>query len=74
MVALSNILDSDLRASVWESTIVNSVIDGTGLRRALINSCADRMAASVDDIFGMLYFLGKNYTVSDIFSAIVLGI
>ena len=32
------------------------------------------MVASVDDTFGMLNFMGKKSTVSDIRSALVLGI
>ena len=32
------------------------------------------MAASVDEIFGMLNSLGKNSTVSDILSALALGV
>ena len=73
VVAFSDILCSTLRDYVWEYPIVTNVIDGAELRRSQIKSCAEKMDASVDDIFDMLNFGGKNSTVSEILSALVLG-
>ena len=73
-VALSNISAWDINASVWESTSMDSGLSDATVFRACINSCATWMVASVDDIFGMLYFEGKNSTVTKTFYALVLGI
>ena len=73
-VELSNILSRSIIDSLWEFPIVNSRIYGAGLCRAWINSCVEWIAASVDDIFGIMYFGVKSSTVSEILFDICLGI
>ena len=74
VVALSNILDIVLIYYVWDYPIVTSNIDGAGLCSAKINYRAEKIAKSVDDIFGMLYCFGKKSTWPGILSDPVLGI
>ena len=69
-----NIIARDLSDSMWEFTSVTSGLAGAGCFRAQIKSYVAWMNTSVDDIFGILYFGGKKSTISEIISALVLGI
>ena len=73
-VNLSNIFARGINASLCAFTSVTSGLAGAKIFSACIRSCASQMEESVDEIFGMLHFLGKNSTVSEICSALVLGV
>ena len=68
-----NISARDINDSLWKFPSLTSALAGSGLCSAQIKYCAEWIDASVEEILGMLNCLGKNYTVSDINSAIVLG-
>ena len=71
-VALSNIFARAINASFCEFPSVTSGLSGAGFCIALIKSCSGRMPSSVDEIFGMINFMGKKYPVFEIRSALFL--
>ena len=73
-LTLLNILARAFNYVVLGFPSVTIRLAGAGVCSALIKSCAARIEESVDDIFVMLYFLGKNSTVSEILSTLVCGI
>ena len=62
-----------LNASLCPCTILPIGLAGAGFCSAKIKSCVEGIVESVEEICGMLNCFGKNSTVSDIFSALVLG-
>ena len=71
---LFNVPGSALSAAVWASTSVVNGLISAGLCRSRIKYCPECLAASIDDIIEMVYFLGHKSNVSDILSALVSGI
>ena len=65
---------TDINASLCAFPNATSGISGDGFCSALIIYCEAWMSASLDDIFGMLNYMGNNYTISEIRSALILGI
>ena len=73
-VDFPNIYASDPNASLCAFTVTGGLA-GSGLFSAWIKYCAEWIVASVEEIFGMLILGGGgDYTVSEIRSALVLGI
>ena len=72
-VGFPNIYARYINASFCTFTSVNIGLAGAGFFIAWIKSCASLIVSSVDENFGMLDFLGGNSTVSEIRSALVLG-
>ena len=62
-VYVFKISDSSLSADVCVSPSVTNGMGGAGFFRSWINSCATCIAASMEDIFGMVNFLGMKSTV-----------
>ena len=56
-----------------EFSSLTSGMEGAGFCSSRIKSCTALMTESVDENFGMINLLGKNSTVSEICSALVLG-
>ena len=69
----SKIFYMDINASLCTFHSVNIRLVGAEFCIALIKYCAAWMTSSGDHIFGMLNFLEKNSTVSEIRSALVFG-
>ena len=61
------------RATIWSSPIDMKELVGCGLVRAVIRSFAAYMAASCTDTLGILQWVGKNSTVSQIRVHCVFG-
>ena len=62
-----------INASFCSFPIVTSGLECSGFFSARIKYCVARMAAYIDDIFGIIHVLVKNSTVSEIRSAFFLG-
>ena len=62
------------RATSWSSPIDMNELVGCGLVSAMIRSFAAYMAASCADTLGILQWVGKNSTVSQIHVPCVFGI
>ena len=62
------------RATIWSSPIDMNELVGCGLVSAVIWSFAAYMAASCADTLGILQWVGKNSTVSQIHVPCVFGI
>ena len=60
-------------AAICSVPIVGKGDDGDGLRSAAVSSRAASVAASADEVAGMVALWGKNSTERDILSARVLG-
>ena len=73
-VSFTKLPDKDLNEYLCEFISVTSGLIGAGFFTAWIKFCASWMVAYVDDIFGILNFLRKNYTVSEIRSDLVSDI
>ena len=74
MLVFLNISTRDLNASLCAFPILTSDFPGDGLCGANIKSYETQTVASMEDICGMLNCFGKNSIVSDIISALVLGL
>ena len=72
-VAFLNFSARDINASLCEFPILPSGISIAGLCSVKIKSCAVWIVASVEEMFGMMNYLGRNSTVSDITSALDSG-
>ena len=70
-VAVLNISARGLNPSLCAFPNFTSGLGVAGLCGAFFKSCAARIVASAEEIFGVLNCCGKNYTVSDIRSALV---
>ena len=62
------------RATIWSSPIDMNELVGCGLVSAMIRSFAAYMAGSCADTLGILQWVGKNSTVSQICVPCVFGI
>ena len=68
-----NISARILNASMFPCPSLTSGIAGAVLCSAYIKHCAACHVASMEDICGIFFCFGKNSTVYDIISALVLG-
>ena len=73
-MALLNIYDSSLIVAVCASPSATNGLADAGWNRACINYCYEWMTSLVEDIFGLVDFLGNKYNVLDILSDVVFGI
>ena len=72
-MALSNILARSTMACCWASSNWENGDSGAELVRSFVRARAAMMAASTEDVLGTRHWCGKNCTVLEVSSDLVLG-